>query len=272
MIFRQSAALRLRIGSEYIRISEMKTWQIFLVGMIGAVALFSFRAYESALAGVAALVIVASVIFGFCLQPSKEMFYLRTTIHFPDPDYAVVVQHDQLAIRVEMARLWLLFITTFAAVAFLLVTFASGTTWKFSLIDSTLVNWTNVSYPVVLLLRSLVIAVFGLLTAWISERWVLRDASVCSADSVQHYKSGVLYSFRDRCGEYYGGEGIPVGPTRSPRLRTIVLYRREKPHLNKIAMCCLFHRLVILGTGVTDLDEATVAAKSTEAQPASQPL
>jgi hypothetical protein len=37
-------------------------------------------------------------------------------------------------------------------------------------------------------------------------------------------------------------------------------------------MCCLFHRLVILGTGVTDLDEATVAAKVAEAEPISQPL
>ena len=73
-----------------------------------------------------------------------------------------------------------------------------------------------------------------------------------------------MYGFKDPSGEYYGDEGLPLGATRASRLRTIVLYRTGKPHLNKIAMCCLFHRLVILGTGVTDLDEATVAAKVAE--------
>ncbi len=221
----------------------------------------------------AAIATVAAVVFGFCLRPSKEVFYLRTMVHVPDPDYAVVVEHDQIAVRVELARLWLLLITTFTSVAFLLVTFASGTTWKISLIDSSLVNWRNVGpYPVLLFFRFLVIAVFGLLTAWIAERWVLRDASVCSTSTLSRYKNRIIYSFRDPSGEYYGGEGIPFGATRLPRLRTIVLYRTGKPHLNKIAMCCLFHRLVILGRGLTDLDEATVGTKSVEAQPVSREL
>lgn len=251
----------------------MKSWQIFLVGTLGAIALFSFHAYESALAGVAAIATVAAVVFGFCLRPSKEVFYLRTTVHVPDPDYAVVIEHDQVAVRVELARLWLLFIATFMSVAFLLVTFASGTTWKISIIDSSLVYWLNLGpYPVLLFFRFLVIAVFGLLTAWITERRVLRDASLCSAATLSRYKNRIIYSFRDPSGEYYGGEGIPFGATRSPRLRTIVIYRAAKPQLNKIAMCCLFHRLVIQGRGLTDLDKATVAAKSVEAQPVSQPL
>jgi hypothetical protein len=162
----------------------MKPWQIFLVGMGGAAALFSFHAYESALAGLVAIAIVSAVVFGFCVRPRKEVFYLRATIQVPDPDYAVTMEHHQLAVRVELARLWLLFIATFTAVAFLLVTFASGTTWRISLIDSTLVNWLNLGpYPVLLSFRLVVIAVCGLLIAWVSERWVLRDASVCSPPS-----------------------------------------------------------------------------------------
>ena len=248
-------------------------WQMLFIGTYGAIATFPSHACESALAGLAAIAIVAAVVVGFWLRPSKEAFYLRTTVRVPDPDFAVVVEHDQLSIRVELARLWLLFITTFTGVAFLLINFAHGTTWTFSLMDSTLVKWIDIGpYPVQLLLQLPVMVVFGVLTAWISERWVLRDANVCSADSVQHYKNGVRYSFRDCLGEYYGGDGIPVGPTRSPRLRTIVLYRGEKPHFNKIAMCCLFHRLVIVSRGMTDLDEATEAVKSVEAQPVSQPL
>jgi hypothetical protein len=67
-------------------------------------------------------------------------------------------------------------------------------------------------------------------------------------------------------------DGIPFGASRSSKLGTIVLYRTDSPHLSKIAMCCLFHRLVIIGRGLTDLDAATVGAKSVKAQPVSQPL
>jgi len=249
----------------------MKGWQIFLVGTVGAVALFSFHAYESALAGLAALAIAAAVVLGFCVRPRKEVFYLRTTIRVTDPDYALAVEHDQIAMRLELARLWLLFIPTFMSLAFLLVTFANGTTWKISLIDSGWVNWLNLGpYPVLLFFRFLVIGVFGLLTAWVSERWVLRDASVCSAASLHRHEKRISYTFRDTLGEYYGGEGIPLGSTRSAQLRMIVLYRTGKPHLNKIAMCCLFHRLVIIGRGLTDLDGATVAVRGVEVQLASR--
>jgi hypothetical protein len=37
-------------------------------------------------------------------------------------------------------------------------------------------------------------------------------------------------------------------------------------------MGCLFHRLVIVGRGLTDLDEATVVTHAAKVQPASQPL
>jgi hypothetical protein len=254
-----------------LTLAKMKTWQIFLVGTLGAVALFSFHAYESALAGIAAIATVAAVIVGFWLHPRKEVFYLRTTFEVPDRDYSLVVEHEQLAVRVELARLWLLFIPTLMSVAFLVITFASGTTWKVPLVDSILVDRLGMGpYPVLLFFRFLVIAVFGLLTAWITERWVLRDARACNAATVSRHKKRISYSFRDHSGEYYGGDGIPFGATRSPRLRTIVLYRTDKPGFNKIAMCCLFHRLVIHGRGLTDLDEATIAAKNV--QSASQPI
>src|SRR5579864_2895401 len=100
-IFHQFGSWRLQTESEYITISEMKAWQIFLVGIIGAAALFSFHAYESALAGLVAIAMVAAVVFGFCVRPRKEVFYLRATIQVPDPDYAATMEHHQLAVRVE---------------------------------------------------------------------------------------------------------------------------------------------------------------------------
>jgi hypothetical protein len=82
----------------------------------------------------------------------------------------------------------------------------------------------------------------------------------------------LLYSFKDRLGEYYGGEGFPFALVRSPKLARIVFYRAAKPQVNKIAMGCLFHRLVVVGCGITHLDEATVTTHSVKPQPASQSL
>jgi hypothetical protein len=63
-------------------------------------------------------------------------------------------------------------------------------------------------------------------------------------------------------GEYYGGECMYFGwGLRSHELKTIVFHNVRKPELNKIAMGFLFHRFVISGRGVTDLDEVTTATQ-----------
>jgi len=249
----------------------MKAWQIFVVGVGVLVAALFLPSYEAILAGLAAIAMVAVVVVGFLLRPRKEMFYLRTTLVISEPDFPLSVEHDRVAVRVELARLWLLFLPTFAAVAFFIITSAKGTTWNFHLLDRFLFRQSG-SYLIVLCIRTFEIAVVGLLSAWVSERWVLRDAEACSADSISMMAGRLLYSFRDRLGEYYGGEGFPFALVRSPRLGRIVLYRASKPELNKIAMACLFHRLVIVGRGLTDLDEATVASPTLHARPVSQPL
>jgi hypothetical protein len=217
----------------------------------------------------AALVMVLAVVVGFCLRPRKETFYLRTTLIVSEPDYPLAVEHDRIAVRIELARLWLLFLPTFAAVAFLIVTSANGTMWKFSLLNR---FWETSSYPIWLGIRAFQVIVVGLLATWISERWVLRDAEACSADSVSITAGCFLYSFRDRAGEYYGGEGFPFALVRSPKLARIVFYRVSNPQANKIAAGCLFHRPVIVGRVITDLDEATLAIHSGNVQPASQPI
>jgi hypothetical protein len=250
-------AEQLRTVFEYLRISAMKAWQIFVVGIAVLVAALLLPSYEPVLAGIAAVVMVAVVAAGFLFRPRKDMFYLRTTLVTSEPDYPLSVEHDRIAVRVELARLWLLFLPTFAAVAFFVVTSAKGTTWDFSILDR---FWDTSSYPIVLGIRAFQIVVVGILSTWVSERWVLRDAEACSADSVSMMAGRLLYSFKDRFGEYYGGEGFPFALLRSPKLARIVFYRVSKPELNKIASGCLFHRVVIVGRGLTDLDEATVTA------------
>jgi hypothetical protein len=129
----------------------MKAWQIFGAGAVVLAAALLLPSYEPMLAGLAALAMVMVVVMGFLFRPRKDMFYLRTTLVISEPDYQLSVEHDRIAVRVELARLWLLFLPTFAAVAFLIITFAEGTTWRFSLLDR---FWELGSYPIFLGIRA----------------------------------------------------------------------------------------------------------------------
>jgi hypothetical protein len=249
---------------KYLRMSPLKAWQIFAVGIAVLAAALLLPSYEAILAGSAAVVMVAVVVAGFVLRPRKDMFYLRTTHVLYEPDDMISVEHDRVAVRVELARLWLLFPPTMVAIGFLLITSAHGTTWNFSLLDRFL---QTSSYPMFLMIRIFLLAVVGILSTWVSERWVLRDAEATCADSVSTMAGRLLYSFKDRSGGYYGGEGFPFDLVKSSKLRRIVFYRSSNPQLSKIAMACLFHRVVIVGRAVTDLDEATVAAHSVQRVP-----
>jgi hypothetical protein len=42
---------------------------------------------------------------------------------------------------------------------------------------------------------------------------------------------GLMFSFKDRLGEYYGGEGFPFALVRSSKLARIVFYRASNPQL-----------------------------------------
>ena len=174
--------------------------------------------------------------------------------------------------RVELARLWLLFVPTFLAVASL-VFFAAGGPAKFSSL-----NWifsSRFAFIVTTLCLYPLLLVLVLLSAWIGERRVMRDAEACSARSFtfSHSASGrivrVSYLFMGEHGEYYAGDCMYFGLVQPHELETIVFHNVRTPELNKIAMGFLFHRLVILGRGVTDLDKQTVATQRALAETSS---
>jgi len=104
----------------------MKVWQIFGAGTAVLIAALLLPAYEAFLAGLGALAMVGIVLFGFVLRPHKDTFYLRTTLVVAEPDHPLCVEHDRVAVRVEVARLWLLFLPTFAAIAFLIVAWVTN--------------------------------------------------------------------------------------------------------------------------------------------------
>ena len=234
------------------------SWILFL-GLAMLTAIFLTTPYESVLEVVLAVAFVAAVVVGFLLHPRRDVFYVRTTIGIRDTDRRPILEHDYLAVKVEVTRLWLLFLPTLLAVGFLVVSAANGSLWKFSFLNRivsskyapfALVTWHLPSVFVLVLLSS-----------WISERWVMRDAEACSARSYSVTHRSVAYLFMGERGEYYGGHCYYFGLVRPMQLATIVFHNARKPELNKIAMGFLFHRMVILGRGVTELDKQTVKAQ-----------
>jgi hypothetical protein len=117
--------------------------------------------------------------------------------------------------------------------------------------------------------RILLLLIIGPLWFWTGERRVLRDAEACSAQSISVNERRVSFAFVDRSGTSYGGEGLYFGLVRPPVLAALVLYAVKKPEMNKIGMNLLFHRLVIIGRGLTDLDKQTVDAHHPLPQPVS---
>ena len=132
--------------------------------------------------------------------------------------------------KVELARLWLLFLPTSLAVAFLVVTAAKGTLWNIGVFD-----WIEDGYVFLIINRIALLLIVGALPIWISERRVLRDADACSARTVSVDKGHVSFSFLDGSGEHYAGEGFRFVLARPPELGRLVFYATRKPELNKSA-------------------------------------
>jgi hypothetical protein len=242
---------------------------IFVVAIVAGVLLFT--PYEAFLEGAIAFAIVVAAVVGFSMHPRREVFYIRTAVRRIDPDRQQVLEHDFLAVRVELVRLWLLFVPTFLSVAVLVFFTASGPAkvsylnWVFSSQYAYIV-FPFVQYPPLL--------VFMLLVVWIDERRVMRDAEACSAISfsIRRARVGwvgrVGYAFKGEHGEYYGGDCLYFGLRHPPELATIVFHNVRTPELNKIVMGFLFHRLTVMGRGVTELDKQTAVAQAALAQPA----
>lgn len=236
----------------------MRARHIFILGTIVLIAALLLPIYQAMLAACGAVIIVGVVAFGFLLRPRREVLYLRTSTPGEHVD-GLTIERGRVAVRVELTRLWILFVPTFLALAFLVATSARDSTWKFDLFDVIGVHgavalvFSRIGVTVLLI-------VVGLLSEWISERWMLRDAAACSARSLSIKNGWVSYSFVDDAGEFYGGHAL-VTAKYPAQLANIVLYNVNTPALNRIATTCMFHRLVIIGHGLAELDHDNVQAR-----------
>jgi hypothetical protein len=242
-------------------------WKLFLVALYVLALAFLFTPVESILEVTIALGLVVAAIVGFALHPSKEVYYVRTSRHLYDSNGEEQVEYDFIAVRVELVRLWLLFLPTTFAVMFLVFSAANGVCCNFSVL-----NWifdspfAAVMFYGAQAIHGLVVFVIVMLQAWVSERWVLRNAEASSTDSFRRRQWGVTYAFLDERGSMYGGDCVDFHLVPASALSTIVFYDRQNPDVNKIAMAFLFHRLVVLGRGVTDISMQTVEAQEALAE------
>jgi hypothetical protein len=236
----------------------MRSLGMLIVGAAVLTFALFFPALEPAAEALAAIAFISAVAYGFAMHPRKEVFYVRTTTIRRDVDRDLSVEHDQLAVRVETSRLWLLFIPTALAVAFLVMTSANGTLWHFSVVEHFIHSEAiGLAYGV---LRA-PFYVIGLgLWIWITERRVLRDAECCSARFVNVRNGRVGFHFVTDKGNYGGGDDFYFGLAKPWEVAALVFYSVNDLTLCKIGMSFLFHRIVVIGRGLTDLDHQTVAA------------
>ena len=101
-------------------------------------ALLFRTTYYPMLVALYALAIIIAIVAGFLLRPLKDIVLVRPNLSFSSPVPSRSVKHDQVALRVEITRLWLLFLPTFAALAFFVVASVNGLAW-----------WDSIAYPLV---------------------------------------------------------------------------------------------------------------------------
>jgi len=237
----------------------MQSFALFVSGAVVVTFALLFPEIEPAVETLVAIAFVSAVAYGFTLHPRKDVFYVRTTTKQRDLDRNLSIEHNQLAVRVETSRLWLLFIPTAFAVAFLALTSASGSLWHFSLVESFL-NSEAVGFAWALFRAPLYVIGLGL-WIWITERRVLRDAECCSARSFRVNNGRVGFQFVTDKGSYGGGDDFYFGLAKPFEVATLVFYGRANIDLCKIGMSFLFHRIVVIGRGLTDFDGQTAVAQ-----------
>jgi hypothetical protein len=116
------------------------------------------------------------------------------------------------------------------AVAFLVVTAANGTLWKFSIL-----NRLFLAGPwLVMMCRLPLFLIASGLWAWVSERRAIRDAEACSASSVAISDGRVTFAFVDGQGVYGGGDDWYFGLVRPPVLANLVFYNPQKQNATKL--------------------------------------
>jgi hypothetical protein len=166
------------------------------------------------------------------MHPRREVYYVRTGVRPVDSDRSHALEQDFLAVKVELVRLWLLFVPTFLAVA-VLAFFAANGFIKFSFL-----NWIFSSGYVrdaFMFWQYRPLLVLLLLSTWIGERRVMRDAGACSASLLRisrarfRWFGRASYALWGENGRCCGGYCLRLGAVQPRELAMIVFHNVRKP-------------------------------------------
>jgi len=248
----------------------MKPWQIMAVGLVGlCVALGLLPLLQSVgalVAAVIAIAMIATVIAGFMFVPDRDSWTVWITQYsfaegLDEEEFDLHSTQEPIAIRVEVARLWLLYVPTIVAVGFLMLLAARGI-GGFDLSK-------YFSYPFLLVMRWGPALVWFLVGSWVYERWLLRRAEAAQAQWSRHgNEEAVAYYFIVKQ-EYYSGWDFPLfSYSKEPALGAVVMYRRGRAERNHLVAAFVFHRFTVIARGVQDLE----AAREHAVQLASEPV
>jgi hypothetical protein len=241
----------------------MKAWQILAVGLMVLCALFFVQAYIRFVPALAAIAMVAAVIAGFCFVPDKDLWVVWITTYSvsEDADTSLDVYSEQepIAIRTHVARLWLLYLPTVAAVAYFASAAATGRVPSIE---------PYFSVPALYAVRAGVLAVWFLLGSWLYERWLLHRAEAAQLHG-DHEAKGTDSPYYFTVGtEYYGGTDFTIFSYRKePILARVVMYRRANPSRSRMVAAFLFHRFDVAVRGVQDLEAARETSLAKQVAP-----
>jgi hypothetical protein len=229
----------------------MRSARIFALGCLALFLIHEGIVWADYLPTIIAVMMVGVVLCGFFFVPDRDMWLLwakRNEWHEgsnPD-DVDLVVIHEPIAVRVHLARLWILFLPTFAAAAYLVLTTKGFLHADMLELSSAAVVWGRLAAGLI----------WFLLGAWIYERWLLWRADCAQLAGSQATASGTAYYFK-LGEEIYDGHNVSLLSYRhEPALAGAVFYRRTNPQRNRMARAFIFHGFEVVARGIQDLEAA----------------
>jgi hypothetical protein len=239
-------------------VSRRSAWQILVIGFLGLYVWLLQTIFAPYVPALIAAAMVAAVVVGFCFHPDRDSWTVwiseyRLVEGADDLDLDLLSTKDVLSFRVNLRRLWLLFIPTLCAVAFLVLRAARGR-WHIEILDGLIVM-----FPFFGVMWFGLATVWFLLSGWVFERWLLRRADACEGEI---HTNGTYHFVVNE--EYFGGRDLRIGrftlggyaSSGGALLSGVVLFRRKDPRHNRRIPSFIFHRFDIVGRGIEDLERA----------------
>jgi hypothetical protein len=233
--------------------------QILILGLIGLAVVLLGRYWAPFIPAALAIALLGAATAGFVLQPDRDSWIVWVDdyhlLEGEGENVDLVVTKDAMKLRPSLCRLWVLFLPTMLGVGVLMGMYATGA-WK-----TDLLGWGSL-FPYGIMLNSFGVVIWIAISSWVAERWLLKRAEAVYCSGMAD--SGA-YHFTVN-GEYYGGYARLRLAASEPMVWNIVMFRRNRPSVNRLVRSFIFHRFDIIGRGIEDLENARLMGQQVAAK------